>query len=217
MQTLTQLHEQLGIMTWPLTFMSVVTVIIIVERFLYMLLNTQTQTIGILKSIHHLDFNNNNDVERFIELQLKGRSLVFQSMRMLLNHRHFPKQLREEAVSIWLFKKHKQFRSGLRILSLIGVISPLIGLLGTILGLMEMFSALSLSGNVDPASLADGLGLAMSTTAVGLLIAVPAVMGVQFLNMWVDRTLSRIEYTLNHCNLHIEGISVETISKPTTI
>jgi biopolymer transport protein ExbB len=210
--TLSQLHSQLGVMTWPLTIMSLITVIILVERVIYMLLNSRTQTFEILSKIHHLDFNDPSKVERFVKEQLSGRSLMFQSMRMLLNHRHFPKQLREEAVSIWLFKKRQQFRSGIRILSLIGMISPLIGLLGTVIGLMEMFKGLSVTSNVNPATLADGLGLAMSTTAVGLIIAVPAITGAQFLNMWVDRTLSKIEYTLNHSNLHIEGISVESMS-----
>ncbi|MBM7037144.1 MotA/TolQ/ExbB proton channel family protein [Vibrio ulleungensis] len=209
---LSQLHSQLGVMTWPLTIMSLITAIILVERIIYMLLNSRTQTFDILSKIHHLDFNQTEDVERFVKQELAGRSLMFQSMRMLLNHRHFPKQLREEAVSIWLFKKRQQFRSGIRILSLIGMISPLIGLLGTVMGLMEMFKGLSLTSNVNPATLADGLGLAMSTTAAGLIIAVPAITGAQFLNMWVDRTLSKIEYTLNHSNLHIEGIYVEAMS-----
>lgn len=205
-----ELHSQLGIMAWPLAVMSLITMAIIIERLIYMVLNSRTHTVEILKEIHHLDFNNNQQVDDYIQQQLQGRSLVFQSMRMLLNHRHFIKQLREEAVSIWLFKKRQQFRSGIRILSLIGMISPLIGLLGTVLGLMDMFDGLSTTGNVNPSALADGLGLAMSTTAVGLIIAVPAITGAQFLNMWVEKTLSKIEYTLNHSNLHIEGISVET-------
>lgn len=208
-----ELHNQLGVMTWPLTCMSVLTLVILIERFIYMLFNSRTHTVSILKKIHHLDFTNSEQVEDFINKELKGRSLVFQSMRMLLNHRHFIKQLREEAVSIWLFKKRQQFRSGIRILSLIGMISPLIGLLGTVLGLMDMFEGLSQTGSVNPAALADGLGLAMSTTAVGLIIAVPALTGAQFLNMWVEKTLAKIEYTLNHSNLHIEGISVETTAQ----
>ncbi len=204
-----ELHQQLGMMKWPLTVMSVVTLMILIERILYMVLNSRTHTVPILRQVHQLDFRDQASVNQFIDTQLNGRSLVFQSMRMLLNHRHFNKQLREEAVSIWLFKKRQQFRSGIRVLSLIGVISPLIGLLGTVMGLMEMFDGLSSTGNVNPAALADGLGLAMSTTAVGLIIAVPAISGAQVLNMWVDKTLSKIEYTLNHSNLHIEGITVE--------
>lgn len=210
MQTLSHMQSQLGIMTWPLIIMSFLTLVILIERTLYMLLNGRTYTTRILKQVHKLDFNHSEAVDRFISQELNGRQLAFQSMRMLLNHRHFTKPLREEAVSIWLFKKRQQFRSGIRLLSMIGVISPLIGLLGTVLGLMEMFKGItSTEGAISPANLADGLGLAMTTTAAGLLIALPAIMGAQLLSMWVDKTLAKIEYTLNHSNLHIEGISVD--------
>ncbi len=98
-------------------------------------------------------------------------------------------------------------------MSMLGVISPLIGLLGTVLGLMEMFSGMTdASAVISPATLADGLGLAMTTTAAGLIIALPAITGAQLLGMWVEKTLAKIEYTLNHSNLHIEGIVVDPFS-----
>ncbi len=213
MQTLTNIHSQLGIMTWPLITMSFLTIAILVERTIYMLLNSRTYTTVILRRVHKLDFSHHQEVDAFIQNELKGRQLIFQSMRMLLGHRHFTKPLREEAVSIWLFKKRQQFRSGIRLLSMIGVISPLIGLLGTVLGLMEMFSGMTdASAVISPATLADGLGLAMTTTAAGLIIALPAITGAQLLGMWIEKTLAKIEYTLNHSNLHIEGIVVDPFS-----
>lgn len=213
MQTFTLIYNQMGIMTWPLIFMSFLTLVIIIERTLYMLLNSRTYTTQILKHVHQLNFSSEEEVEHFISTKLNGRQLIFQSMRMLLSHRHFTKPLREEAVSIWLFKKRQQFRSGIRLLSMIGVISPLVGLLGTVLGLMEMFKGITtMAGAISPANLADGLGLAMTTTAAGLIIALPAITGAQLLSMWVEKTLAKIEYTLNHSNLHIEGISLDPFS-----
>ncbi|MCV5977897.1 MotA/TolQ/ExbB proton channel family protein, partial [Escherichia coli] len=87
---------------------------------------------------------------------------------------------REDAAGIWLQEKRHQLHSGLRLLTLIGVISPLIGLLGTVLGLIDMFKGIAVStGNITPNDLADGLGLAMRTTAAGLIIALPAISGAQ--------------------------------------
>ncbi|GAD79901.1 MotA/TolQ/ExbB proton channel family protein [Vibrio ezurae] len=210
MNTLITLHSQLGMMTIPLTVLSALTLMIIIERTFYMLLNSRTHTRQILSKVHRINFSNSAQVEHFIEHDLQGKTIMYQAMRMLLGHRSFTKELREEAVSIWLFKKRQQYKSGIRTLSIIGVISPLIGLLGTVLGLIEMFKGLALtSGSISPSVLADGLGLAMSTTAVGLLIALPAITGAQLLGMWIEKTLATIEYTLNHSNLHIEGISIE--------
>lgn len=218
METFSNIQTQLGMMTWPLIIMSFLTLAILIERTLYMLINSRTHTTAILKRVHQLDFNHPDDVNHFIETELNGRQLMFQSMRMLLSHRHFTKPLREEAVGIWLFQKRQQFRSGIRLLSIIGVISPLIGLLGTVLGLMEMFRGITdTSGAISPATLADGLGLAMTTTAAGLIIALPAITGAQLLSMWVEKTLAKIEYTLNHSNLHIEGISVDPFNQHTSV
>jgi biopolymer transport protein ExbB len=66
-------------------------------------------------------------------------------------------------------------RSGLRPLALIANISPLIGLLGTVLGMINAFQALQNAGNkVDPTILSGGIWVALLTTAAGLIIAIPA-------------------------------------------
>ena len=114
---------------------------------------------------------------------------------------------------MWLQEKRHQLNSGLRLLTLIGVISPLIGLLGTVLGLIEMFKGVAAStGSITPNDLADGLGLAMRTTAAGLLIALPAIAGAQLLGLWADKVMAKLEHTLNYVNLWLEGISLQHVS-----
>lgn len=66
-------------------------------------------------------------------------------------------------------------RSGLRPLALIANISPLIGLLGTVLGMINAFKALQAAGSkVDPSILSGGIWVALLTTAAGLIVAIPA-------------------------------------------
>lgn len=91
------------------------------------------------------------------------------------------------------------------------MISPLIGLLGTVLGLIEMFKGVAATtGSITPNDLADGLGLAMRTTAAGLMIALPAISGAQLLGLWADRVLAQLEHTLNYVNVWLEGMSIQT-------
>jgi biopolymer transport protein ExbB len=79
-----------------------------------------------------------------------------------------------------------------------------------VIGLIDMFKNLATTlGGIEPALLADGLGLAMSTTAAGLIIALPAITGAQLLNMWADSRLATIENGLNHCNLLLEGVCLK--------
>lgn len=207
MQIINVIQSQLGLMTWPLTILSLLSVMIILERTLFLILNSRTQSRLLLDELRTLTLTNKEVVNKFIQQRLKLDSTFSQGIALLLLHRDFDKHLREETVNIWLQKKRLTYTSGLRILTIIGVIAPLVGLLGTVIGLIEMFKNLSTThGSIEPALLADGLGLAMSTTAAGLLIALPAITAAQLLNMWADSRLATIENGLNHCNLFLEGV-----------
>lgn len=79
-------------------------------------------------------------------------------------------------------------RSGLRSLALIATLSPLIGLLGTVLGMINAFQALESAGSrVDPAILSGGIWVALLTTAAGLIVAIPAAAA----HSWFDGVIYR--------------------------
>ena len=82
----------------------------------------------------------------------------------------------------------KQAGSGLRALDLIATIAPLVGLLGTVLGMIEAFQALQDSGaRADPAALAGGIWEALLTTAAGMAVAIPASMALSWFDSVNDR------------------------------
>jgi biopolymer transport protein ExbB len=64
---------------------------------------------------------------------------------------------------------------GLTVLEIIAGVSPLLGLLGTVLGMVEVFRAISAKGLGDPQILSDGISKALITTIVGLTVAIPAL------------------------------------------
>lgn len=74
----------------------------------------------------------------------------------------------------------------LNTLGTIAAISPLLGLLGTVTGMIRTFSALTSGGVGDPAALAGGISEALITTAAGLMVAVPALIGYRYLRGRVD-------------------------------
>jgi len=81
-------------------------------------------------------------------------------------------------------------RSHLRTLEVIATLSPLLGLFGTVLGMINAFQALENAGNqVDPGILSGGIWLALMTTAIGLAVAIPAVLA----HNWLDRRVERHE------------------------
>jgi len=83
----------------------------------------------------------------------------------------------------------RDMESWLRGLSSIAHLSPLLGLLGTVLGMIAAFMQLEAAGSqVHPALLAGGIWEALLTTAFGLAIAIPAMAAYHYLEGWVDRT-----------------------------
>lgn len=81
-------------------------------------------------------------------------------------------------------------RVGLRALELIATIAPLIGLFGTVLGMIAAFQALQETGNrADPAALAGGIWEALLTTAAGMAVAIPASMALS----WFDSVVEAVQ------------------------
>jgi biopolymer transport protein ExbB len=75
-----------------------------------------------------------------------------------------------------------------RLLELIGLIAPLLGLLGTIIGMIAAFQALQTAGSkVDPSVLAGGIWEALLTTALGLVVAIPAIVAFNMAENRLDR------------------------------
>ena len=202
MSFLNQLHQQLGLMSWPLIVCSVITLAIWLERGLSLLWIS-------LRGEQEKRRLRSQEIPYPGEHSEEPASVMLQGCRLLVQHKACPKSIREDLAAVWLQHQRRRLHSGLRVLTLVGVISPLLGLLGTVLGLMEMFKSIGESGEpVTPTLLADGLGLAMSTTAAGLLIALPAIAGAQLFGLWADRLLDRLTHELNRCNLHLEGLGL---------
>jgi len=78
-------------------------------------------------------------------------------------------------------------------LGTIASLSPLMGLLGTVLGMIRTFNAISSEGIGNPAVLAGGIAEALIATATGLAVAIPALVGYKFLRGKVDRLVVQME------------------------
>ncbi|GAA6190664.1 MotA/TolQ/ExbB proton channel family protein [Phaeobacter sp. NW0010-22] len=88
----------------------------------------------------------------------------------------------------------QELRRGVRPLELIAAIAPLVGLLGTVLGMIEAFQALQTARNgADPSVLAGGIWEALLTTAAGMGVAIPASMLASWFESLSEREQARME------------------------
>ncbi len=119
-----------------------------------------------------------NPVARVLEVALHGSAGEVRGQELL-----------KEEITRVAGLQLDNLRSGLRPLALIANISPLIGLLGTVLGMINAFQALQNAGNkVDPTILSGGIWVALLTTAAGLIIAIPAAAAHNWMEGVVYRT-----------------------------
>ena len=88
----------------------------------------------------------------------------------------------------------RQANQGLRSIELIAHIAPLLGLLGTVLGMIEAFQRLQESGNqADPSILAGGIWEALLTTAAGMAVAIVATVSLSFFENIIDKLRNDLE------------------------
>lgn len=81
----------------------------------------------------------------------------------------------------------------LNTLGTIAAISPLLGLLGTVVGMIEVFAVITVRGVGDPGALAGGISQALITTGAGLSVAIPALIGYRYLRGKVNDHVVRME------------------------
>lgn len=114
------------------------------------------------------------------------------AMRGLLSDRGID-TVREEVTRV-ARNQVARLRHWLRVLDLIAVLSPLLGLLGTVLGMIEAFRQLEQAGDqVNPALLSGGIWQALLTTAIGLCVAIPVLIAHQLLERRVEHCAHAME------------------------
>lgn len=117
------------------------------------------------------------------------------------------REIREEAAAIWLESYRNKLTSGLGLLSLIATVSPMLGLLGTVIGMVFAFKEIAgHTGPIGPAVLADGLWQAMLTTVLGLIIALPSLIAGSAFQALADKRVARVAVCLTRLSHALDSI-----------
>jgi biopolymer transport protein ExbB len=107
------------------------------------------------------------------------------------------KQVAEEGMIGEIGKENASMNTYISYLSVIGVCSPMIGLLGTVTGMIKAFATLGNSGIGDPSKLSAAIGEVLVATASGLFIAIPAFMAFYFLRNRAMDAIHHIQDVIN--------------------
>ncbi|HEY8036787.1 MAG TPA: MotA/TolQ/ExbB proton channel family protein [Methylobacter sp.] len=103
-----------------------------------------------------------------------------QSNGKSLKYRGIPDELLEHSLLVQMQKEQHSMESGLTLLASIGSTSPFVGLFGTVLGIMHAMHEITASGSTSLDVVAGPIGDALVATAIGIAVAVPAVLAYNF-------------------------------------
>jgi biopolymer transport protein ExbB len=99
----------------------------------------------------------------------------------------------EELMDAMAIEQRTKLEKNLNVLGTLGNIAPLIGLFGTVIGIIRAFHSLSVSGSAGPSVISAGIAEALITTASGLVVAIPAVIFYNYYLRRVNNVMSEIE------------------------
>lgn len=112
---------------------------------------------------------------------------------VVLNNQHLPRDEQKEAILDQGRQEVRVLEQGLGALETITGISPLLGLLGTVLGMIDVFNEIVKTEVVQAAQLSDGISKALITTVVGLMIAIPTLVAYNYLINKAEGLILEIE------------------------
>src|SRR5882724_11448306 len=117
---------------------------------------------------------NRADIEKLRRACAQKPSALGRLLTLAADRLDWPKDENVDALQTAARHEIVRLERGLVVLEIIVGIAPLLGLVGTIIGMMTLFDNIGAAGLSDAARLANGIGLILKTTLIGLLIAIPA-------------------------------------------
>ncbi|RTZ72372.1 MAG: MotA/TolQ/ExbB proton channel family protein [Gammaproteobacteria bacterium] len=115
----------------------------------------------------------------------------------------------ERKIDEAIVKEVPRLQRGLSIIKILAVIAPLLGLLGTVTGMIQTFQSITLFGTGDPKLMAGGISQALITTVLGLIAAIP----LTFLHAWVSSRSKTLVQVLEEQSAGIIARQAERLSK----
>lgn len=179
-----------GLLMWPLLACSIIAIGIIAER-LWSLQSKRIAPPELITQIWQWLRYKQVDKQRITMLQ--ENSPLGQILAAGLINRDSVRDITKESIEDTGRHVTLALESNLNTLGTIAAISPLIGLLGTVIGMIKVFAVITAEGVGNPETLAGGISEALITTAAGLVVAIPSLIFYRYFRGKVNRLVIDME------------------------
>ena len=182
-----------GPILWVLTIISIAAFAVILERIAFFSRNEKAVGNTFKEEILSLVANKKIDEAR--NLCASKKSCVASAVKKFLEKAEKGMEVQdyEFILKEITIQETSPYESRLNLLSSIISISPMLGLLGTVTGMIKAFTNISEYGAGDAAIVADGIAEALLTTAAGLMIAIPVIVVYNYLNRRLEKMENEID------------------------
>jgi biopolymer transport protein ExbB len=199
---------------WPLILCSVVGLALVIER----LLSLRTARIvpptllDEVMAVSRTSLPAMDVVNKLAENSVMGQVLAAGLSAVIVEPRITERSLRQTFESAGRGAA-QQLERYLNTLGTIAAAAPLLGLLGTVVGMIEIFGSQSPTGANNPAALAQGISIALYNTAFGLIVAIPALMFYRYFRGRVDDHLMSLELAAERMVPHLMRYAVRPVAQ----
>jgi biopolymer transport protein ExbB len=188
-----------GPIMWPLLLVSVIALTVVIERLFFIALEKKNRNPALVGDI--LTKVENGHVDEAARLGAGSKDFVARALTYALTHRE---KSFSEAMLRSANWELKRFNRGLTLLDTAITLAPLLGLLGTVVGMIGSFNMLGGSELGAPAAITGGIAEALIATAFGLGIAITALLPFNYLNAREEEARLEIQDAASHVELHLK-------------
>ena len=187
-----------GLVMWPLLFTSIVAVTVVIERIIFIIRERSRRRPDVIEKI--LGHVERGEFDAAVKAGQQTQDFVAKTMVYGLTHRQGSFA---NALLLAANQELKRFNQGLSTLDTIITLAPLLGLLGTVTGMIHAFGLLGNKELEAPTVITGGISQALIATAFGLFIAIVALIPFNYLNSRLEDARKEIENAATYLELLI--------------
>ncbi|MBI3884689.1 MAG: MotA/TolQ/ExbB proton channel family protein [Opitutae bacterium] len=204
-----ELFEAGGYIMWPILIVSFLMITVVTERLIFIFRENSRRDRAIVEQM--MDKVEKRDIDGAVELGKKSQDYVARILTYALTHKEFSMA---NAFTRAANQELQRFSQGIPTLDTCITAAPLLGLLGTVTGMMNTFAALG-TGDIGAAAgkITGGVAEALIATACGLAIAVTGLLPYNVLNSRVEEARHEVEDASNSLEILLKKSESNTVAR----
>ncbi len=187
--------EKGGVLIIPLVICSIISLAVIIEKFFS--LRRKKVIIPEVKSVVD-NIASEDDIKLALNVCEQHKGVLSNIVKLVLEHDGSNYLQMRDELSDSGRQEIRVLERGLVILETIATVTPVLGLLGTVIGMIKVFNVIALQGVGEASALSGGISEALITTAAGLTVGIPALIFYNYFSKKVENLILDIEHISNN-------------------